>query len=358
MKEKCLNEFLKLFGKFKVAVYMVAKELGCSCTPNPSENEISEIETLTDGLIQCRQIHKDHKEWNILYNFLEEIKQNLYKNPSMGRIYLKSVIDKFKDIAPYTNMDEIYCIENMDSGICTKKGDTCCYQYILYIHQFFKGSVEYYKTILTSSDIQVINSIRHFFELPDAINSTSQRYLSECYKVIDLFATKLYQLCQIFEIDLMELQNSSGIYLQRYKGLCTNKDYLSSETPAQNQQQVTSIEEINAQLGILTLEQTKDLFDLVNGVVFEETSIENFVESLNNPDNNTLRICNRGKAKAIILFHELDSVYGGENIMSKRQMILSSFDPPFDKYYVAHSGDSEYARLSPVFKTNLNTIFK
>lgn len=328
MEEKCLNEFLRLFGRFNSVAFFVANKIVNDGSPNP----LTGIEDIIDDLIRCGQLYENHEDWNILNTALNEIKQNLWSlSPDNRVIYLKSIIRKFVDLSLYTNNNYILCIEDIKTGACSKKDSNKRYLCLLQIQEFLKDALPFHK------------------------QTPAQQYIFLSAETLYRFECELGRICEDFDINFMKLQEDLGIYLRKWKEYEENYSYvyikLSHQAPSTETSSALTI-------GELTVEQTENLFKLVNGVVFEKTSIEIFVESLNNPDNNTLRICTRGKAKAIILFHELDSVYGGKNIISKRQMILGSFNPPFDKYYAAHSGDSEYARLSPGFKTNLNTIFK
>lgn len=323
MEKKYLNEFVGLFDKFSFAVGIVARECGCICAPDPTylEKEINKLDALVDDLIRCRQMCREHKDWNILYNFLNEIETNLYTDSINRVIYLKSIIRKFKDITPYTNMNEIYCIEDATLGLCSQKSGNLLYNYLLYIHQFFKGKTGVYKAVQDINDIHTINVVHVLMERPDKVDSISKRYLYECGLSIDFFAVKLDNICREFEIDFIRLQDDLGIYLQRYRGYNSNEDYNYFELPETQNQSLPTETSSSLTIGELTAEQTKDLFELANGVVFEKTRIEDFAESLNSPERNKLQLKNKTLAAGFFSFW--DSYFGSDN---NKDAIISALD--------------------------------
>lgn len=339
MEKKYLNEFVGLFDKFSFAVGIVARECGCTCAPDPTylEDEINKLNALVDDLIRCKQMCREHKDWNILYNFLNEIETNLYADSINRVIYLKSIIRKFKDITPYTNMDEIYCIEDTTLGLCSKKNGNLLYNYLLYIHQFFKGNTGVYKALQNTNDIHAINVVRVFMERPDKVDSISKRYLYECSLSIDFFAVKLDNICREFEIDFVQLQDDLGIYLQRCRGYNSNEDYNYFELPeTQNQSLPTETSSILT-IGGLTAEQTTSLFELANNDVFEQTDIENFVKSLDNPEENTLII--KIQDKATVFFNYWDK-YSTNN--ENKTLLIKKMGDAFFGHYRKRCGESRY----------------
>ncbi|MEG2341443.1 MAG: hypothetical protein RSB69_11930 [Odoribacter sp.] len=343
MEKKYLTEFVGLFDKFSFAVGIVARECGCTCAPDPTylANEINKLNALSDDLTRCRQLYSGHYDWNILYCFLEEVEKNLYLNSTDRVIYVKSIIRKFINITPYTNINGMYCVENSELGICSNRAGKL-YNYLYYIHKFFSGNTVSYVPQGTN-DIHTINVVRSFFDAPDRVDSISKKYLNECNLSIDFFAGKLDNICRQFDIDFLKAQDDLGIYLQVYRGYNSNGDYIYFELETENQLSAetssTLISDggnkilVPSTLGRFSEEKTKDLH-VLSLEALSPCSLEEFIYFIIHPTSE--KLVSRQQGKTFILITALLAA----EVISDVFEILHALGKDKDKYYRHPTGNA------------------
>lgn len=310
MEEKCLNKFLELFSRFNSAAFCVGNEITDS-----DNNPLTGIENLTNDLILCGRVIEAHEDRNMLYNALNEVKQNLWSLSTDNRIlYLKSIIRKFIDISIYTNNNYILCVEDTETGTCSRKGSDHRYMYVLHTQDFLENEPQH--------DKQTI----------------AQQYISLCAETLYRFECELGRICEVFDINFIGLQDNLEIYLRKRKEYGGNYSYgyfkLSYQSPSTETSPTLFI-------GGLTVEQTKNLFELVNGVVFRKTSIEIFVESLNNPEENTLII--EKQDRATVFFNYWDKIFNDDT--AKKDLLVKKLGDNFLNHYSKRSNESRYTKL-------------
>lgn len=129
-----------------------------------------------------------------------------------------------------------------------------------------------------------------------------------------------------FHTEFWELENEFYILKD---DIIFNKDTEVNKPSNENIEQETEKSDIIFKLGSYDENRTKELYEACNNVVFYFSSLQDFVNSLNNPDECKLEVCN--KNLLYVLYTHFYNFFG-KNADEKRDKLNDKFKITFSDY--------------------------